>query len=418
MEFIYWLSVKLYGLSINLVSPFNKKAKDWITGRRFYFQSLQQRLKEGEKRIWFHCSSLGEFEQGKPVLEKLRDVYPDLKIVLTFFSPSGYNIKKNDAVADYVFYLPLDGPVKSKRFIEMVNPVFAVMVKYEFWHFYIKTLKEKNIPVFVISAIFRPSQIFFKPYGFFFKNVLQRLTHVFVQDQASLQLLNNIKITNATVSGDTRFDRVIQNQSNKIQIESVSNFKNGQQIFIAGSTWPDDEKIIVQLINSNQDNWKFIIAPHEISEHNIQKLRQQINVPSVLFSELKNNKADNPSGKQVLIIDNIGMLSSLYSYGDIAYIGGGFGAGIHNILEAAVFGLPVLFGPNYQKFNEAKELVALQTAFVADGFPALANAFHSLAKNNDTLKVISDKNQKFVEGKAGATDIIVNYLLQHYPVFK
>lgn len=416
MEIIYWVFVKLFGLTIKLSAPFHTKAKDWVEGRRLYFQSLRYSLRAGEKRIWFHCSSLGEFEQGKPLLEQLRLEYPEYKIVLTFFSPSGFNIKKNDPAADYIFYLPLDGPLNSSRFIELVNPAFVIFVKYEFWHFYIKTLYEKKIPVFVISAIFRPSQIYFKNYGTFFYHILRRLTHIFVQDEASLELLYKSDLTNVTVSGDTRFDRVVKNRSTVSPLINVEQFKNNHPILIAGSTWHADEQLVVDLINSGKRNWKYIIAPHEINIHAIHKLVQQITLPVILYSELiKETNASLLAQKQVLIIDNVGLLSRLYAYGNIAYIGGGFGAGIHNILEAAVFGLPVLFGPNYHKFMEANDLVKLRTAFPISDYFSFFNSFSKLLDDKAALDEISKMDLQYIESKCGATDVIINYLKMNYP---
>ena len=416
MAYIYWVFVKFYGSAIRIASLFNIKAKDWIKGRRFYFQALRYRLNPGEKRIWFHCSSLGEFEQGKPVLDQLRQHYPNHKIVLTFFSPSGYNLKKDDPSADYVFYLPLDGPINSRRFIELVKPVFVIIVKYEFWHFYIKALYERKIPVFVISAIFRPSQIYFKKYGLFFYKIIQRITHLFVQDQASLELLYNHSLTNVTVSGDTRFDRVIKTRSKNSPIDGLDHFVNQNQVLIAGSTWATDEQLLLQLINSRKPGWKYIIAPHEINSYAINKLKSQIELPVILYSEFS-DVIDKTflAEKKVLIIDNVGLLSRLYVYGDIAYIGGGFGVGIHNILEAAVFGLPIFFGPNYQKFKEAVDLVKLQTAFSIVDYASFLENFELLTNNKEKINDISKKNLQYVESKSGATEIISNYLKMNYP---
>ena len=415
MEFIYWVFIKIYGLVIKMASLFNGKAKDWVTGRRFYFQALKHSLPKEEQRIWFHCSSLGEFEQGLPLLQELRNQYPEYKIVLTFFSPSGYNIKKNDAAADYIYYLPLDGPANSSKFIELVNPSLAFFVKYEFWHFYIKALHKKKIPVFVISAIFRPSQIYFKWYGFFFYAILRRVTHLFVQDQASLILLYNNRLANVTVSGDTRFDRVVKNKLIPNPVNGLNEFKNNQPILIAGSTWPADEALLIQMINTWQSNWKYIIVPHEINSTAIEKMRWQISLPTILYSELSEMDQEQKAQKQVLIIDNIGLLSRLYVYGNIAYIGGGFGAGIHNILEAAVFGLPVVFGPKYQKFKEANEMVDLRSAFSIHDYTGLYECIKSLAENELERKDIATENLHYIESKCGATNIIIDYLKMNYP---
>ncbi|MEP7263788.1 MAG: glycosyltransferase N-terminal domain-containing protein [Bacteroidota bacterium] len=412
MEVVYGFALAVYGWLIRVAALFHPKAKEWIAGRQHWERNMSSLLKEPEKRIWFHCSSLGEYEQGRPVLERLRSEYPDCKIVLTFFSPSGFIQKKNETLVDYVFYLPLDGAVNSRRFIEIVNPYFAVFVKYEFWHFYIKILKDKKIPSFVISAIFRPSQIYFKNYGKFFYTILQRITHLFVQNQTSLELLYDSKLTNVTVSGDTRFDRVYMNSMNSKNLERIAAFKNGKPLFIAGSTWPSDEKILSLFIGDYKDKLKFIIVPHEITSGAIQRLRRQLPVKALLYSELSTQSSE---GINILIIDNIGMLSSLYSYADYAYIGGGFGSGIHNSLEAAVYGLPVFFGTNYKKFAEAVQMIQMGTAFSFTDYNNFLQQFETVFTNPSRLEEIHKKNMRFIDSSRGATDVILNYLKMNYP---
>jgi 3-deoxy-D-manno-octulosonic-acid transferase len=412
MEFLYSFAIAVYSFGIRIAAWFYPKAAEWVDGRRHWQRQMSGVVKPGEKRIWFHCSSLGEYEQGRPVLERLRDEYPYCKIVLTFFSPSGYRQKKNDPLADYVFYLPHDGRYNSRRFIEIINPYFAVFVKYEFWHFYIKVLKEKKIPSFVISAIFRPSQIYFKNYGKFFYMILQRITHLFVQNQSSLELLYDNKLPNVTVSGDTRFDRVYANSLNRKELKYIPEFKNGKPLFIAGSTWPADEKILLPLIEAYHNDIQFVIVPHEISAGSVHRWKKHIRSGTVLYSELN---AEHAPEHSVLIIDNVGMLSALYRYADFAYIGGGFGAGIHNTLEAAVFGIPVFFGPNYKKFAEAIQLTLLQTAFSVTDLEELEHHMIPLLNDSGEMEKIRQKNQRYIDASRGATDVILNYLKMNYP---
>lgn len=407
MVIVYFLIVKIYGLIIAVASLFNVKAAKWLNGRKNLFENIASALADkDEKRIWFHCSSLGEFEQGKPVIEAIRNEYPDHKIVLTFFSPSGYDQKKNDAVADYVFYLPLDGPLNSKNFIEIVKPKAAFFVKYEFWHFYIYYLRKQKIPCYHFSCIFRHNQIYFKFYGRFYKNILQRITHIFVQNQASLSLLYKYSIPHVTVSGDTRFDRVYENSLSPKKFASIEQFIQNKKVLVAGSTWAEDEKLLAELINSSND-YKFIIAPHEINEQRISELEDLIVKKSIRYSQI--DGADLAS-TDVLIINNVGMLSSLYQYATITYIGGGFGVGIHNTLEAAVFGNPIIFGPTYQKFQEAVDLIKQGGAFSIRDFAQLKDCFDALNGDEEARTAINLKNKKYVESKKGATDIIIQYL--------
>lgn len=411
MWFLYFLGVKSYGIAITLFSFFNKKAAQWVTGRIGIFKHIENNLKPDEKRIWFHCPSLGEFEQGKPVLNALRDVYPGHKIVLTFFSPSGYENKKNEPNADYVFYLPLDGPSNSKWFVKTVQPSLAFFVKYDFWHFYVKELHDHKIPVFSIAAIFRPSQIYFKPYGTFFKNILKRFTHLFVQNRQSLELLYKEALPQVSVSGDTRFDRVYQNSRDTDPIPEIKKFRNNQFLFVAGSTWHADEKPLAELINQNA-GMKFIIAPHEINPYHIKTLIRSLKKKCLLYSEIDKQDA---AQSDVLIIDNIGMLSRLYAYANMTYVGGGFGAGIHNTLEAIAYGAPVIFGPNYEKFQEAVDLVNQNTAFMIDNSVELKRIVNDLMKDEERRKEISKKNIRYIESRKGATDVVMNYLKINFP---
>ncbi len=361
---------------------------------------------KNEKRIWFHCSSLGEFEQGKPLLTAVKNNYPDKKIVLTFFSPSGYEQQKHNPLADYVFYLPLDGPFNSKKFIELVNPFAVFFVKYEFWHFYVYYLKKKKIPCYYFSCVFRPSQIYFMFYGRFFKNILQRITHIFVQDQSSLALLYNHSIPHVTVSGDTRFDTVYENFLQRKNFPEIEHFIKNNKVLVAGSTWAEDEKVLSQLINVTQ-GYKWIIVPHEINYSKMEHFSSMLSKKTIRYSQITKTTIIDA---EVLIIDSIGMLSSLYQYATITYIGGGFGAGIHNTLEAAVFGSPIIFGPRYHKFREATELVHLNCAFPVSNFVQLKNSFEDLNNNPEKVSNINSKSNAYVESKKGATAVIMNYV--------
>jgi|SRR6185436_830572 len=408
MEFIYLAAVKIYGAGIFIASFFNDKAKKWVHGRKNIFRSIDHSLRDKkEKRIWFHCASLGEFEQGKPIFESIRLNYPEFKFVVTFFSPSGYEARKKDSIADYVFYLPLDGPRNARNFIRLVQPAMVFFVKYDFWHFYIRELKEQKIPLYFISASFRPSQVFFQWYGIFFNKMLRRVTHFFVQNQESLELLYRHSISQVTVSGDTRFDRVYQNSLDVKSFSGIEKFCDRKKIFVAGSTWQADDKIIAEFINRSHEDFKFIIAPHEIKEMQINNLIKSIYKKSICYSQLNN---DRDTEAQVLIIDNIGMLSSLYRYADFAYVGGAFGKGLHNILEAVVFGKPVFFGPHYQKFPEARELVGNKTAFSISSAADLKFKIDELTAAPENIEKIKTAEKKYIEKNRGAANIVMNYL--------
>jgi 3-deoxy-D-manno-octulosonic-acid transferase len=411
MELLYLAAVKIYGLGIFAASFFNEKAKLWVEGRKTILKIIHNALQDQtEKRIWFHCASLGEFEQGKPIIEAVKKEYPGYKIVVTFFSPSGYEIKKNDAVADYFFYLPLDGPGNAKKFIDLVQPSFAFFVKYDFWHFYIRELKKRKIPLYFISADFRPSQIFFQWYGKFFDKMLRRVTHLFVQNQQSLELLYKNSIPQVTVSGDTRFDRVFQNSLEAKPFHEIELFCDKKKIFIAGSTWHSDEKVIGEFINESADDFKFIIAPHEINNDRINNFLKSISKKSIRYTELKKSGVTDA---QVLIIDNIGMLSSLYRYADVAFIGGAFSKGLHNVLEAVVFGKPVFFGTNYKKFPEAAELVKNKTAFSISSAVELKNKMDELFSSTEEIERIKTASQKYIERHRGATGLVMDYVKLH-----
>jgi len=355
--------------------------------------------------IWFHFASLGEFEQGRPVLEQMRALHPGNKVVVTFFSPSGYEIRQNTPLADAVYYIPLDTPANARRFIDTLQPKMAVFTKYEYWYHFFNETHRCGIPLYVISAIFRPEQVFFKWYGGLHRKMLAFVTHFFVQDDRSRQLLLPLSINNVTVSGDTRFDRVWANAQQPKAVPAIAAFINSHKVFIAGSTWPHDEQLIARLV-SQYPGWKFIIAPHEISEEKIQKLISILPEGSIRYSQLTTHH----SPLTILIIDNIGMLSSLYQYGDIAYIGGGFGAGIHNTLEAAAFGLPVIFGPEYSKFKEAHDLIDLQAGFSINDAEGLTAVTNNLVNDQTFYNSASQKAKEYVGAHTGATAAIIKHI--------
>jgi len=402
MLLLYNLGLRLYVCIVYIASLFNAKAKLWIAGRR------NQSVKRLNSSIWFHFASLGEFEQGRPVLENIRETYPGKPIVITFFSPSGYEIRKNTPLADAVYYLPADTADNARDFIETINPEIAVFTKYEYWYHFFRELNKKGVPLYIISGIFRKEQVFFKWYGSLHRKMLGFVSHFFVQDENSKNLLQQLNITNVTVSGDTRFDRVWANAQQPKALPEIENFKNGEKLFIAGSTWPQDEELLVNVIKANPD-WKFIIAPHEISDDKIKRLMNSLSETSgIKFSEL--NTKDSELRTQVLVIDNIGMLSSLYQYGEIAYIGGGFGVGIHNTLEAAAFALPVIFGPNYQRFKEAKDMIEIGAAFTISNEAELEAINNKLMRDIAFLNEAGKKAQRYVEENIGATDKILNHI--------
>lgn len=404
MQWIYLIAVKLYSFLIWLVSPFNNKAALWIKGRKRIFEKIENKLgKDSSKRIWFHCASLGEFEQAVPLIKKLKQKYPSHKFILTFFSPSGYELKKNTSLADYVFYLPADGPANARRFLNMIKPEMVFFIKYEFWHFYIHELYSRNIPLYFISARFRKNQIFFKGYGRFFRAMLRKAKHIFVQDENSLQLCFHAGIKNCSVSGDTRYDRVMEIASNPKQFPEIAKFSSGKKVFIAGSTWPEDEKLLFDMINHSKDDWKFIIVPHEISESHISFLISGIRKKTVRYSKLNNTEND------VMIIDNIGMLSSAYQYGDTAYVGGGLGRGLHNILEPAAYGLPVIFGNRIDKNPEAKAMIKNGTGFTVSSTEELKSVFDKLNESN-SLSELKIGQRNYVAERAGAIEKIIGHL--------
>jgi 3-deoxy-D-manno-octulosonic-acid transferase len=400
MLVFYNIGIRLYYLLAVCMAAFNQKAKAWVSGRK------QQRVAPAKQSIWFHFASLGEFEQGRPVLEAVKAKYSDYPIIITFFSPSGYQIRKNTPLADAVYYLPLDTALNAQEFIATIKPAVAIFTKYEYWYHYFNELHSQQIPLYVISAIFRPQQAFFKWYGGLHRAMLRNVARFFVQDAVSVELLNGLGVKNVLLSGDTRFDRVWANATHPKALPVIEQFKTGSPLFIAGSTWPADEELLATVVK-RYPKWKFIFAPHEISEDKINKLLQILPAGTAIrYSQIDAN--NNPvSDFQCLVIDNIGMLSSLYQYASIAYIGGGFGVGIHNTLEAAAFGLPVIFGPNYNRFKEAIDLISLQAGFSIGTQEQLDSVVDQLMSDENARKVSSNAARNFVAQSQGATDIIM-----------
>lgn len=408
MALTYYILVHLAYIVALPLALFNRKARLWVTGRFGWRRKIGQWQRTSGPVFWFHAASLGEFEQGLPVMENMKKRVPGSQLVLTFFSPSGYEVRKNFEKADLVAYLPLDTAYNAKKFISRIKPDAAFFIKYEFWYGYLKQLNEMHIPCFLISGIFRPEQAFFRWYGFWFRKNLDLFRHLFVQDKASESLLNSAGISRVTVSGDTRFDRVTAQAAKRQQIAIAGDFSKSAFCLVAGSTWPADEEILAEYISMASHSMKFIVAPHEISRIHISRLTALLKNRQIIFSEFKKERAND---KQVLIIDNVGILSSLYRYGHCAYVGGGFGKGIHNILEATVYGTPVVFGPNYNKAREAVEMIETGAAFCVKSPAELTGIINKLAADNKFLELASRKARLYVEQNTGATEVITRQSL-------
>ena len=407
MNLLYNIAISAYKLCVNIVAHRNEKAKKMLAGQSQTFKIIQDKIDPNERYIWIHASSLGEFEQGRPFIELIKRNNPQQKIILTFFSPSGYEVRKNYTEADIICYLPFDLPGNVTRFLDLVNPEMAVFIKYEFWGNYLEQLYKRDIPTYLISAIFRPTQLFFKPYGGMFRNMLKCYTAIFVQDEESSKLLSSIGIHNMKITGDTRFDRVTDILSICKKLPLVENFsKNSTFTLIAGSSWQADEDIFIPFFNSHPEV-KLIIVPHELSEERINSIKSHITRPTLLYSQ-----ADENSVKKAdcLIIDCYGILSSCYRYANVAYIGGGFGVGIHNINEAAVYGIPVIFGPNYNKFKEAHDLIASGGGFSIDNPGDFSKLMTSFITDNEYLKTHGKVAGEYIKNNLGATKRIYNYI--------
>ena len=396
---VYNLIIYLYLLGVAVYSRFNEKVRKMWRGEREAFKILREKVDPNAKYVWFHAASLGEFEQGRPLMEQLRQDHSEYKILLTFFSPSGYEVRKNYEGADIITYLPLDTITNARRFLRTVRPVMAFFIKYEFWYNYLHILKHRHIPVYSVSSIFRPDQVFFKWYGRQYGRVLNCFTHFFVQNTISKELLAKIGITNVTIVGDTRFDRVLQIKEAARQLPVVEAFKQDYKVFVAGSSWPPDEEIFIRYFNEHKD-WKLIIAPHVIGEDHLEQIEKLLAGRKIV--RYKDAKEDDVKVADVLIINCYGLLSSIYHYGDVAYVGGGFGVGIHNLLEAAVWDVPVFFGPNNQKFQEAQGLKK-NGGFEIHDYEEFERQMSRLASDAQYLKEQGQLAGQFVKGQAGAT---------------
>ncbi|WP_442264489.1 3-deoxy-D-manno-octulosonic acid transferase [Tenacibaculum sp. ZS6-P6] len=408
MNFLYNILIHLAYYIIQCLSLFNKKLKLFVNGRKETFKKLAS-ITSNDRVFWIHAASLGEFEQARPIIEKLKIKYPNHKIVVTFFSPSGYEIRKNYNLADIVCYLPFDTRRNVKRFIELVHPDLAIIVKYEFWPNLLNQLKKSNTKTILVSGIFRKDQLFFKSYGQWMRKFLHTFSFFFVQNESSKKLLNDINLENVNVSGDTRFDRVSEILDQDNTIEAIELFKNNTYTVVAGSTWKEDDECIVNYINNHaKKDEKFIIAPHNIDKNKIEELRNLILEKTILYSE-RNNV--NLSDYKVLIVDNIGLLTKIYSYANTAYVGGGLATGLHNILEPATFGIPVVFGGNkHQKFQEAKDLMLLGGAKTILNTNDFSNIFVSLKKDINLRVTMGNINKKYIEDNIGATQNILYYI--------
>ena len=402
MRILYTLGIHLYSILLLILAPFNMKARQLVAGRKNWETRLKADIITGEKYVWIHCASLGEFEQGRPLIEMIRKERAEYKILVTFFSPSGYENRKEYDQADYVCYLPADTLRNAGKFIGIVKPVLVIFVKYEFWNNLIISLSERHIPLYLVSGIFRPGQHFFKWYGTYFRKVLSRFSYFFLQDDRSKELLKEIGIESVSVTGDTRFDRVVQIAGEAKEIRTLDLFRGGEKLFLAGSTWPKDEGIIIRYINKYPGRMKWVFAPHEIDAPNIDRLEKLFTTSVVRFSKF----SEHDVATRVLIIDNIGMLASAYRYAEIAEIGGGFGAGIHNVLEAACWGVPTLFGPAYREYKEAVDLITLGGARCFRSYGEFSAIIDGWRSEDGSRAFAASAAEKYVMENRGATQKI------------
>lgn len=408
MFFLYNILVHFAGFLLKISAVFNPKMKLFVEGRKNIFETLKQNISTNDMTIWFHAASLGEFEQGLPVMEKIKIKFPYHKIIVTFFSPSGFEVRKNNSVADLTIYLPLDTKENAKLFLELTHPELVFFIKYEYWPNYLNELKKQKTKTYLISGILRENQVFFKWYGGFYRNCLQTFEHFFVQNESSKKLLQSLGYQNVKISGDTRFDRVVSILERDNSLGFIEEFKNNTTTIVIGSSWPKDEELLVNFINQSSENLKFIIAPHNIKSEQIQELKKSISKSVILFSEKDSKKLNEYA---VLIIDTIGILTKIYSYADIAYVGGGFGnPGVHNILEPATFGIPIVIGPNYAHFAEATALVGLEGCVSISSQKELNDAFSNLILNRDIRHEKGHICSTFVQMNKGATAVILKHI--------
>lgn len=410
MRLLYNAGIQVYQFLIWTVSFRNPKAKKWLSGRKNLFERLQKELVPGNGLLWFHVSSLGEFEQARPVIEGVKKHFPGYRILLTFFSPSGYELRKDYPLADYVCYLPLDTPRNAKRFLDIVKPDKVFFVKYEFWFNFLTELKKREIPTYLFSALFRPSQFFFKPWGKWFRKAFSAYTHIFVQNQSSWDILQKFKFKNVSINGDTRLDRVAQIARAASDLPKVEKFCGTKQVIVAGSTWPDDEALFLNYVNECTHPIKFVVAPHEVNEKSLERITTALKRPYVLYSA--ESTSEEIENAEVLIVDGYGYLVSVYRYAKIAYIGGGFSTGIHSILEPAVYGMPVVFGPDYHKFHEALEMLRLGAAHTIANYEELYLLLESYLTDPAKLAMESHSASQYVESNRGATEQIVRYFFK------
>jgi len=404
MRSLYTIAIYLYYIIIWIAALFHPKARLWIKGRKGVFAGLKSTFSKDDPLFWFHCASLGEFEQGRPLIEELKLQYPDHKILLTFYSPSGYEIRKDYELADHICYLPNDTPAKARKLLKIINPEAVFFIKYEFWYNILKELKSNKVATYMVSGIFREDQYFFRSYGSWFRKGLRAFSWFFVQDETSQTLLQEIGIDRVSLSGDTRFDRVAKVAKSVKSFPDIEVFTGDSRIFLAGSTWPQDEEKLCHIIE-NMPDIKMIIAPHEVHEQHIQQLQKTLPVPSLRYSSFDPGKDIQ---ERVLIIDSIGILGNLYQYASIAFIGGGFTKGIHNILEAATFGVPVVFGPNYHIFKEAHDLISLEGAFTVKDERELLEIVQKLSEGEGFYSRCSKSCSDYIQNNIGATAHILD----------
>ena len=408
MHLLYNFSIFITSKLILLITFFSKKMSLFVDGRKTVFDTLKESINPDDKTIWFHCASLGEYEQGVPIMEKTKELFPDYKLIVTFFSPSGFEVKKKSTLANTIVYLPIDTVSNAKKFIKLAHPSLAIFIKYEFWPNYLFQLKERNTPTLLVSGLFRKDQLFFKPYGSFMRKALNCFNHFFVQDETSKKLLNSINIKETTVSGDTRFDRVSNQLTQDNTLAFISEFKQNNLCIVCGSTWTEDETVLIEYINKAPDDVKFIIAPHEINASKIESFRKNIQKKSTLFSKKEDT---NISEYNVFIIDTIGLLTKIYSYADIAYVGGGMGTtGLHNILEPATFGIPIVIGNRFEKFPEAKELKDLKGLFSISNATECSKILEKLVTDKNSRMESGKITQSFIENNKGATNKTMDYI--------
>jgi 3-deoxy-D-manno-octulosonic-acid transferase len=409
LKALYSIGIYIASFIIKLLALFNPKLKQGVTGRKETFAKLKKTIKPDDKTFWFHCASLGEYEQGLPVFEALKTKYPNYKIIISFFSPSGYEVRKNTEIADVVVYLPLDTPSNAKRFINLVNPDYIIFIKYEIWPNLLIEINKRKLNAILISAVFRDNQSFFKWYGGFMKSSLFAFKHIFTQDENSKKLLENINYTNVSVSGDTRFDRVSNQLTIDNSVSFIEKFKTEKPCIVFGSTWPEDDKLYIDFINHNSDSKiKFIIAPHNVKANYTASLKSQLKVKVTCYSEMTDNSVIDYN---VFILDTIGYLSKVYSYADIAYVGGGAGTtGLHNILEPAVFGIPILIGKNYMKFPEAKSLIDNGGVTSVENSIEFEMTMNGLLRSKILAETQGDANSGFIKKNKGAVIQILDYI--------